>query len=129
MLIINYKFSLFVSFSSLLWHVSLYSLLSPFSSDSESLVCAVHTNDCFQLNSRYVLVFCVGDGKPLQHTVEVMEIAIDQFGSPNDRRLAIIDKNRDLFLAGVRLYGSQRKFVKLATMVRLLLDNNTVVVD
>ena len=60
-----------------------------------------------------------------EHSVEVMEIALDQFGSPNDRRLALIDKNRDLFLAGVRLYGSQRKFVKLATMVRTLIFRST----
>ena len=60
-----------------------------------------------------------------EHSVEVMEIALDQFGSPNDRRLALIDKNRDLFLAGMRLYGSQRKFVKLATMVRTLIFCST----
>ena len=84
----------------------LYSPLSPVSVNSFPEVAA--------------FVSHVGDGKPLQHSVEVMEIALDQFGSPNDRRLALIDKNRDLFLAGVRLYGSQRKFVKLATMVRLL---------
>ena len=45
--------------------------------------------------------------------MEVMEIALDTQGSPSERRLAIIDKNRDLYLTQVRVYGSARKTVKL----------------
>ena len=96
-------------FSSLLWHVSLFTTIT-----------SKVSFEFIFVGTAAELISHVGDGKPLQHSVEVMEIALDQFGSPNDRRLALIDKNRDLFLAGVRLYGSQRKFVKLATMVRLL---------
>ncbi len=62
-------------------------------------------------------VMCKGEGKPLQHSVEIMEIALDQFGPANERRLFLVDKNRDLFITTVRLYGSQRKYIKLATMV------------
>ena len=42
-----------------------------------------------------------------------MEIALDQCGPPTERRLAIIDKNRDLYLTSVRTFGTDRKSVKL----------------
>jgi intraflagellar transport protein 80 len=47
----------------------------------------------------------LNDGKPLVHRLEVAEIALDQVGLPNQRKLAIVDKNRDLFLAHVRRFG------------------------
>ena len=40
----------------------------------------------------------LGDGKPFQHKNEILQIALDQQGNPNERRLAFIDKNYDLFL-------------------------------
>lgn len=45
--------------------------------------------------------------------LEVMEISLDKCGSATERRLAIIDKNRDLYLTQVRVYGKDRKTVKL----------------
>lgn len=45
--------------------------------------------------------------------LEVMEIALDQCGQATERRLAIIDKNRDLYLTSVRVFGSERKSNKL----------------
>ena len=45
--------------------------------------------------------------------MEVSEIALDKTGSPTERRLAIIDKNRDLYLTQCRIYGAARKTVKL----------------
>ena len=42
-----------------------------------------------------------------------MEIALDQCGTANERRLAIVDKNRDLYLTQVRVYGAARKTIKL----------------
>ena len=42
-----------------------------------------------------------------------MEIALDQCGTANERRLAIVDKNRDLYLTQVRVYGAARKTCKL----------------
>ena len=45
--------------------------------------------------------------------MEVMEVALDKTGSAVERRLAIVDKNRDLYLTQVRVYGAARKTVKL----------------
>ncbi len=42
-----------------------------------------------------------------------MEVALDQCGTANERRLAIVDKNRDLHLTQVRVYGAARKTCKL----------------
>lgn len=42
-----------------------------------------------------------------------MEIALDQCGPANERRLAIVDKNRDLYLTAVRVFGGDRKTYKL----------------
>lgn len=47
----------------------------------------------------------LNDGKPLTHRQEIAEIALDQVGLPNSRQLAIVDKNRDLFLVKVRRFG------------------------
>lgn len=66
----------------------------------------------------------LGDGKPFQHKMEVMEVALDQYGSASERRLAIIDKNRDLYLTQVRVYGSARKTIKLGTMIQSLAWND-----
>ena len=50
------------------------------------------------------------------YQMEVMEVALDTSGSTTERRLAIIDKNRDLYLTQVRVYGSDRKTVKLGNI-------------
>lgn len=44
----------------------------------------------------------LGDGKAFSHKGEVLEVALDQCGLPNERKLAIIDKNNDLYLTMVR---------------------------
>jgi hypothetical protein len=49
--------------------------------------------------------------------MDVMEVALDKTGSAVERRLAIVDKNRDLYLTQVRIYGSARKTVKLGLLV------------
>ena len=46
--------------------------------------------------------------------MEVMEVALDKSGSAVERRMAIVDKNRDLYLTQVRVYGAARKTVKLS---------------
>ena len=46
--------------------------------------------------------------------MDIMEVALDQSGSASERRLAFVDKNRDLYLTQVRVYGSARKTVKLS---------------
>ena len=45
--------------------------------------------------------------------VEVLEVALDQCGPATERKLTIIDKNRDLFLTSVRIFGTERKSTKL----------------
>ncbi|XP_055502337.1 intraflagellar transport protein 80 homolog [Leucoraja erinacea] len=67
----------------------------------------------------------LGDGKPLVHKMEVMEIALDQFGSPNERKIAIIDKNRDLYITSVRRFGKEQKIIKIGTMVHSMAWNDT----
>ncbi|KAK2191278.1 hypothetical protein NP493_56g04017 [Ridgeia piscesae] len=67
----------------------------------------------------------LGDGKPFIHTMDIMEVALDQSGSASERRLAFVDKNRDLYLTQVRVYGSARKTVKLSTMIQSMAWNDT----
>jgi len=45
--------------------------------------------------------------------VEVMEVAIDRTGSAMERRLVFVDKNRDMYMTQVRVFGTARKTVKL----------------
>ncbi|XP_041351349.1 intraflagellar transport protein 80 homolog [Gigantopelta aegis] len=67
----------------------------------------------------------MGDGKPITHKLEVMEVALDQFGPATERRIAIIDKNHDLHLTSVRVFGTERKFIKLGTMIQCVAWNDT----
>ncbi|XP_062598363.1 intraflagellar transport protein 80 homolog [Saccostrea cucullata] len=67
----------------------------------------------------------LGDGKPITHKLEVMEIALDQCGPATERRLAIIDKNRDLYLTSVRVFGTERKSNKLGNMIQSLCWNDS----
>ncbi|VDN07794.1 unnamed protein product [Thelazia callipaeda] len=57
-----------------------------------------------------------GNGK-LIHTNEITELAIDQCGSTNNRKLAFIDKSLDCYLALVKTYGISQKVAKIGTMV------------
>ncbi|OWF41163.1 intraflagellar transport protein 80 homolog [Mizuhopecten yessoensis] len=66
----------------------------------------------------------LGDGKPITHKLDVMEIALDQCGPATERRLAIIDKNRDLYLTPVRVFGTERKSYKLGNMIQSLAWND-----
>ena len=62
----------------------------------------------------------LNDGKPFMHRQEVIEVALDQTGLPNERKLAIIDKNRDLYLTNVRKFGQSSLPGKLGSMVQSL---------
>lgn len=66
----------------------------------------------------------MGDGKPVTHKMDVLEVALDQCGPPTERKLAIIDKNRDLFLTSVRTFGTERKSTKLASMIHMMFWND-----
>ena len=63
---------------------------------------------------------------------EIAEISLDQIGLPNTRKLAVVDKNRDLFVANVRQYnkgghgggGGQQSSGKIGAMVQSLKWNS-----
>ncbi|NXC47694.1 IFT80 protein, partial [Penelope pileata] len=67
----------------------------------------------------------LGDGKPLTHKTEIVEIALDQKGLTNERKIAFIDKNRDLYITSVKRFGKEQKIVKIGTMVQTLAWNDT----
>ncbi|KAJ8256291.1 hypothetical protein COCON_G00184430 [Conger conger] len=67
----------------------------------------------------------LGDGKPLTHKMEVVEIALDQCGTVNERKIALIDRNRDLYLTSVRRFGREEKANKIGTMVHTMAWNDT----
>lgn len=45
--------------------------------------------------------------------MEVMEIALDQCGASNDRKIALIDKNNDLYLTSARRLGREQRMHKI----------------
>lgn len=50
----------------------------------------------------------------IHHTqLEVVEIALDQCGPSSERKIALIDKNRDLYLTSVRHLGREPKICKI----------------
>uniref|UniRef100_A0A8B9FWK3 Intraflagellar transport 80 n=1 Tax=Amazona collaria TaxID=241587 RepID=A0A8B9FWK3_9PSIT len=67
----------------------------------------------------------LGDGKPLAHKTEIVEIALDQKGLTSERKIAFIDKNRDLYITSVKRFGKEQKIVKIGTMVQTLAWNDT----
>lgn len=48
--------------------------------------------------------------------MEILQVALDTCGTASERRLAIIDKNHDLYLTQVRVIGGNRKTVKLGRL-------------
>ncbi len=45
--------------------------------------------------------------------VEISEISLDQSGNTSDRKLAFVDKNRDLYIINVRTPGNSRRTYKI----------------
>lgn len=66
----------------------------------------------------------LGDGKPLTHKLEVVEIALDQCGPSTERKIALIDKNRDLYLTSVRHLGREPKICKMGSMIHSMAWND-----
>ncbi|XP_039985978.1 intraflagellar transport protein 80 homolog [Xiphias gladius] len=81
-------------------------------------------------DEKVILIFdsltgkALGDGKPLTHKLEVVEIALDQCGPSTERKIAIIDKNRDLYLTSVRHLGRVPKICKIGSMVHSMAWND-----
>uniref|UniRef100_A0A1A7YHY2 Intraflagellar transport 80 homolog n=1 Tax=Iconisemion striatum TaxID=60296 RepID=A0A1A7YHY2_9TELE len=67
----------------------------------------------------------VGDGKPITHKLEVVEMALDQCGQSNERKIAFIDKNRDLYLTYVRHLRKEPKVCKIGSMVHSMAWNDS----
>lgn len=44
---------------------------------------------------------------------EIVEIALDQKGLTSERKIAFIDKNRDLHITSVKRFGKEQKIVKI----------------
>jgi intraflagellar transport protein 80 len=66
----------------------------------------------------------VGDGRPITHSLEIAELALDQAGVASERRLAFVDKNRDLYITNVRVIGVARKINKLGTNIHNFVWND-----
>ncbi|XP_075535899.1 intraflagellar transport protein Oseg5 isoform X2 [Dermacentor variabilis] len=64
-----------------------------------------------------------GDGKPYTHKIEVTQVGIDQCAPLIHRRLAIIDKNKDLYLVSLR-DGKTLQSIKLGVMTGSLCWND-----
>ncbi|KAL5961867.1 hypothetical protein TSMEX_010180 [Taenia solium] len=67
----------------------------------------------------------VGDGKPIIHAADVMALGLNQKESVAERRLAVLDRNKDLFIYQVRVYGRSRPMIKLGSMVSTFMWSET----
>uniref|UniRef100_A0A6I8Q145 Intraflagellar transport protein 80 homolog n=1 Tax=Xenopus tropicalis TaxID=8364 RepID=A0A6I8Q145_XENTR len=67
----------------------------------------------------------LGDGKPLTHEKEILEIALDQGGPSNERKIAFFDKNQDLYICPVRNFGREQKSIQIGASVHALAWNDT----
>ncbi|XP_053315521.1 intraflagellar transport protein 80 homolog [Spea bombifrons] len=66
----------------------------------------------------------LGDGKPLTHKIEIVEIALDYGGPANERKVAFVDKNRDLYISPIRKFGKEQSAIKIGTMVHTVAWND-----
>lgn len=66
----------------------------------------------------------LNDGKPWTHKTEIMEVALDKVGTAHERRMAVVDRNRDLFLVNIQRVGGMGRAVKLGGMVQSLCWND-----
>jgi intraflagellar transport protein 80 len=55
--------------------------------------------------------------------MEISELALDQSGLSNERKIAFVDKNRDLYITNVRIIGNNRKIHKLGRINKALNQN------
>lgn len=44
---------------------------------------------------------------------EILEIALDQKGNTNERKIAFVDKNRDLYITSVKRFGIEQKVIQI----------------
>ncbi len=79
-----------------------------------------------RVDRKVIHVVDLASGKPLdqtiQHTSEIVEIYLNQYGNPHHRKVAFIDKNNDLYLS----YIHKPKLAKLASMINSAMWNDKV---
>eukprot|EP00002_Diphylleia_rotans_P010896 TRINITY_DN2155_c0_g1_i6.p1 TRINITY_DN2155_c0_g1~~TRINITY_DN2155_c0_g1_i6.p1 ORF type:complete len:511 (-),score=103.20 TRINITY_DN2155_c0_g1_i6:229-1761(-) len=87
---------------------------------SNDTIAVIDRND-----PKNILLFDTVSGRQLgvsiKHTVEVSEIYLEQHGPASERKLAIIDRNRELYLTSI----TKPNLVKVATMVSSVLWHDT----
>ncbi|XP_045128913.1 intraflagellar transport protein 80 homolog [Portunus trituberculatus] len=66
----------------------------------------------------------LNDGKAWSHKLEIVEVALDKVGTAHERRMAIVDRNRDLLLVTLQRVGTMSRAVKLGGMVQSLCWND-----
>ncbi|XP_039264339.1 intraflagellar transport protein 80 homolog [Styela clava] len=66
----------------------------------------------------------LNDNKPILHKLEVQQLCLSQCGSMKERFLAVIDKNRDLYLTPIRKLEAHYNTTKLSTMMRSICWND-----
>ncbi|CAD5233469.1 unnamed protein product [Bursaphelenchus xylophilus] len=64
-----------------------------------------------------------GDGR-IAHSVEIVEVALNQCGPLSERRIAFVDVNSDCFLGKINSYGALRRYEKLDTAISNIHFNN-----
>jgi intraflagellar transport protein 80 len=84
------------------------------------------SNDCVAIidrgNEQVVRLFDTATGKPMgepvKHSMEMIEVSLNYFGAIGDRKLCIIDRNRDLYIfpIGTHIAGKPVSAYKLGTM-------------
>lgn len=57
---------------------------------------------------------------------EIVEIAVDQCGNSQERKVVLIDKNNDCFLSAVKTYGSSRRILKIGIMLALFVPTDAL---
>ncbi|KAL5111883.1 hypothetical protein TcWFU_004006 [Taenia crassiceps] len=67
----------------------------------------------------------IGDGKPIIHAADVMTLGLNQKESAAERRLGVLDINKDLFIYQVRFYGRSRPIIKLGSLVSSFMWSET----
>lgn len=80
------------------------------------------------VDQKSILIFEINgkpySDKPITHANDISEIALDQAGTANERKLAFVDKNRDLYLVNVRSLGINRKIHKLGSNIQNFVWND-----
>ncbi|XP_043926400.1 intraflagellar transport protein 80 homolog isoform X2 [Protopterus annectens] len=66
----------------------------------------------------------LGDGKPFAHKIEILETALNQSGPAQERKMAFLDKNHDLYITAVQRLGKEQKVFKIGTMVHTMAWND-----